>query len=68
MRFGGDTMDETRKILESILHQLELLNAKYDSLDKRMGNVEDQLENLSASMTLFSKIPTDNNHRIADIE
>jgi chromosome segregation ATPase len=72
---GGNTMDETREILKSILHQLELLNAKYDSLDKRignldkrMGNMEDQLANISGQIALYRKMLTDHNHRIADIE
>ncbi|QQE79216.1 hypothetical protein [Alicyclobacillus sp. SO9] len=54
-------MDEMHELLKSILHQLELLNARQERMEIDISIMKDQLVGQNKRIT-------DNNHRIADIE
>jgi hypothetical protein len=58
---GVIAVDEMQELLKSILHQLELLNARQDRMEDDISTIKEQLVGQNKRIT-------DHNHRIADIE
>lgn len=68
-------VDETKGIPQSILHQLELLNARQDRTETRLDSMESRQERMETTINAIhdqsigqNKRISDHNHRIADIE
>ncbi len=50
---GVVNVDKTQELLKSILHQLELLNARQERMEKRLENIEKQLQNVESDIIVI---------------
>lgn len=68
--FSGviDLDEESKEMLRAILHRVDLISAKVDSMDSKIEGLTEAMTRIEGQQLRQERLLNDHNHRIADVE